>query len=199
MRLYDETCVALCEGQYLDIWTSRARRGHVGRALLRHDRAQDRGADRRLDRGRRAARDRRRRGHRRATAAFGWALGLAFQLNDDLLGIWGAERSTGKEPSDVAHRKKTLPVIYAFEHATARGPARGSPSSTRPGRPDARGTSPRSWRSSSGPAPASYTRDEARRYRDAGARRARRRGRVVAARLRANASSGSIVARPISA
>jgi len=24
---------------------------------------------------------------------------------------------TGKEPSDVAHRKKTLPVIYAWEHA----------------------------------------------------------------------------------
>jgi geranylgeranyl diphosphate synthase type I len=49
--------------------------------------------------------------------AFGWALGLAFQLNDDLLGIWGPEQATGKEPSDVAHRKKTLPVIYAWEHA----------------------------------------------------------------------------------
>ena len=48
---------------------------------------------------------------------FGWALGLAFQLNDDLLGIWGAEQSTGKEPSDLAHRKKTLPVIYAHETA----------------------------------------------------------------------------------
>jgi geranylgeranyl diphosphate synthase type I len=49
--------------------------------------------------------------------AFGWALGLAFQLNDDLLGIWGAEQATGKEASDIARRKKTLPVIYAFEHA----------------------------------------------------------------------------------
>jgi geranylgeranyl diphosphate synthase type I len=48
---------------------------------------------------------------------FGWALGLAFQLNDDLLGIWGPEQATGKEPSDVAHRKKTLPIIYAWEHA----------------------------------------------------------------------------------
>jgi geranylgeranyl diphosphate synthase type I len=52
--------------------------------------------------------------------AFGWALGIAFQLNDDLLGIWGTEQATGKEPSDVAHKKKTLPVIYAVEHA---GPA----------------------------------------------------------------------------
>jgi geranylgeranyl diphosphate synthase type I len=49
--------------------------------------------------------------------AFGWALGLAFQLNDDLLGIWGAEQATGKEPTDIARHKKTLPVIYAFEHA----------------------------------------------------------------------------------
>ncbi len=49
--------------------------------------------------------------------AFGWALGLAFQINDDLLGIWGAEQTTGKEPSDVAHKKKTLPVIYAAEQA----------------------------------------------------------------------------------
>jgi len=48
---------------------------------------------------------------------FGWALGLAFQLNDDLLGIWGPERTTGKVPSDVVHRKKTLPVLYAHEHA----------------------------------------------------------------------------------
>ena len=48
---------------------------------------------------------------------FGWALGIAFQLNDDLLGIWGAEQTTGKAPSDVAHKKKTLPVIYAVEHA----------------------------------------------------------------------------------
>ena len=48
---------------------------------------------------------------------FGWALGLAFQLNDDLLGIWGAEQATGKEPTDIARHKKTLPVIYAFEHA----------------------------------------------------------------------------------
>jgi geranylgeranyl diphosphate synthase, type I len=50
--------------------------------------------------------------------AFGWDLGIAFQLNDDLLGIWGPERTTGKEASDVPRKKKTLPVIYAFEHAS---------------------------------------------------------------------------------
>jgi geranylgeranyl diphosphate synthase type I len=49
---------------------------------------------------------------------FGWSLGIAFQLNDDLLGIWGDEQSTGKEPSDLAKHKKTLPVIYALEHGS---------------------------------------------------------------------------------
>jgi geranylgeranyl diphosphate synthase type I len=52
--------------------------------------------------------------------AFGWDLGMAFQLNDDLLGIWGDEHATGKEPTDIARHKKTLPVLYAFENA---GPA----------------------------------------------------------------------------
>ena len=64
MRLYDETCLALCEGQYIDIATSESDELMTVDALLRHDRAQDRGAHRRVDRGRRAARDRRRRGHR---------------------------------------------------------------------------------------------------------------------------------------
>ena len=32
-------------------------------------------------------------------------------INDDLLGIWGDEAATGKEPSDLARHKKTLPVL----------------------------------------------------------------------------------------
>ncbi len=64
MRLYDTTCVALCEGQYIDIWTSEHDDHDVGRALLRHDRPEDGGPDQRIDRGRRAAGDRRRGGHR---------------------------------------------------------------------------------------------------------------------------------------
>ena len=116
MRLYDRTCVALCEGQYLDIWMAEHDDSlsvelyfdMIGRktaalisasieagAVLATD---DEDV---IDRYR----------------SFGWDLGLAFQLNDDLLGIWGREDATGKEPTDVARRKKTLPVIYAFEHA----------------------------------------------------------------------------------
>ena len=118
MRLYDQTCVALCEGQYIDIATSAVGRPDDRRALLRHDRPQDRGPDL-------GARSRPARCSPRTTTTviaryrrFGWALGLAFQLNDDLLGIWGLEQQTGKVPTDVARHKKTLPVLYAFEHAT---------------------------------------------------------------------------------
>jgi geranylgeranyl diphosphate synthase type I len=116
MRLYDETCVALCEGQYIDIATSEADDlmsvelyfDMIGRKTAALIAASiEAGALLASDDDEVIARYR----------AFGWALGLAFQINDDLLGIWGTERSTGKEATDIARRKKTLPVIYAFEHA----------------------------------------------------------------------------------
>lgn len=53
---------------------------------------------------------------------FGLELGLAFQLVDDLLGIWGDPHSTGKPVfSDLARRKKTLPVVAALNSGTAAG------------------------------------------------------------------------------
>jgi geranylgeranyl diphosphate synthase type I len=116
MRLYDETCLALCEGQYLDIATSQSDElmsveayfDMIGRKTAALIAASiEAGALLATDDEAVIARYR----------AFGWALGIAFQINDDLLGIWGAEQSTGKEASDIARRKKTLPVIYAFEHA----------------------------------------------------------------------------------
>lgn len=50
--------------------------------------------------------------------AFGWNLGLAFQLQDDVLGIWGDPSVTGKSAaSDLEQRKKSLPVVYGLEHS----------------------------------------------------------------------------------
>jgi geranylgeranyl diphosphate synthase, type I len=123
MRLYDETCVALCEGQFLDIWMADHDDGlsvelyfdMIGRKTAALIAASiEAGAILATDDERVIERYR----------AFGWDLGIAFQLNDDLLGIWGPERATGKEPTDVPRRKKTLPVIYAFEHANAGDRAR---------------------------------------------------------------------------
>jgi geranylgeranyl diphosphate synthase type I len=48
----------------------------------------------------------------------GRKLGIAFQVRDDMLGAWGAESRTGKPvAADIRRRKKTLPVVYAFENA----------------------------------------------------------------------------------
>ena len=153
MRLYDETCLALCEGQFMDIWSAEHDErlsvdfyfDMIGRktaaliaasvkagALLATD---DQDV---ID----------------AYHGFGWSLGIAFQLNDDLLGIWGDEQSTGKEPSDLAKHKKTLPVIYALEHGSDadRSRLREHPRQRRRAR---RPTSRRRAPSSSAPARAS--------------------------------------------
>ena len=164
MRLYDETCLALCEGQYIDIATSESDElmsvdGYfdmIGRKTAALIAASiEAGALLATDDEDVIARYR----------AFGWALGLAFQLNDDLLGIWGAEQTTGKAPSDVAHQQED-----AAGHLRA---------SSTPGRRT--GAPARAVRDCAGRRPAElaeiveilervgardYTRDQARRYRD---------------------------------
>jgi geranylgeranyl diphosphate synthase type I len=50
-----------------------------------------------------------------ALALFGDQVGLAFQLVDDVLGIWGDPAVTGKPVhSDLRSRKKSLPVAHAL-------------------------------------------------------------------------------------
>ncbi len=46
---------------------------------------------------------------------FGYHLGLAFQVQDDILGIWGDEAVTGKSAaSDLVEGKNSLPVLFAL-------------------------------------------------------------------------------------
>jgi geranylgeranyl diphosphate synthase type I len=53
---------------------------------------------------------------------YGEHLGVAFQLVDDLLGIWGRPEVTGKPVlSDLASRKKSTPVVYALSSGTDAG------------------------------------------------------------------------------
>jgi geranylgeranyl diphosphate synthase type I len=53
---------------------------------------------------------------------FGEHLGLAFQLVDDLLGIWGDPAVTGKPVhADLRTRKKSLPVVAALTSGTPAG------------------------------------------------------------------------------
>ena len=68
-----------------------------------------------------------------AYRSFGHAVGLAFQVQDDLLGIWGDEALTGKSvASDLLEGKKSLPVLYGLSNSSkfaerwARGPIQSS-------------------------------------------------------------------------
>ena len=58
----------------------------------------------------------------RRLRGFGEHLGLAFQVVDDLLGIWGDPVVTGKPIySDLNNRKKSLPVVAALTSDTPAG------------------------------------------------------------------------------
>jgi geranylgeranyl diphosphate synthase type I len=164
MRLYDTTCVALCEGQYIDIATSESDDlmsvelyfNMIGRKTAALIAAS-------IEAGALLATDD--EGVIASYRAFGWDLGIAFQLNDDLLGIWGDERHTGKAPTDIARKKKTLPVIYTFEHAAPADRARLAALYALPS------PSPQDVREIvtllEAAGARDYTRDAARRHRDA--------------------------------
>lgn len=113
LRLLAQTCIALVQGQVLDLafeqredvtldeyWTMihgktaalLAAAAELG-ALLANTSAQRRTAFRR----------------------FGEYLGLAFQVWDDYLGVWGDPAQTGKSAADdLIARKKTFPVLYGL-------------------------------------------------------------------------------------
>jgi len=68
-----------------------------------------------------------------AYKSFGQYLGLAFQVQDDILGIWGDETKTGKSvESDIVEGKKSLPVLFGlaangnFAKRWRRGPIHSS-------------------------------------------------------------------------
>ena len=117
MKVYDETCLALCEGQYLDISfegrtdvTVDAYLEMIGKktaALL--------GASVRA--GAILATDDDAIGE--AYEQFGYSLGMAFQMADDVKGTFWTSTESGKvEAGDVRKRKKTLPLVWALQHAS---------------------------------------------------------------------------------
>jgi geranylgeranyl diphosphate synthase type I len=64
-----------------------------------------------------------------AYRSFGHYLGLAFQVQDDILGIWGNEAATGKSvATDLVEGKKSIPVLVGlgkkgrFAERWAQGP-----------------------------------------------------------------------------
>lgn len=113
-RRFDETCVELTQGQYADMsFESRENVGTDeylamigGKTAVLVALSAELGA---LV----AGADDEKIAH---YAAFGRDLGLAFQIEDDILGIWGDESMTGKSAaSDIITRKKSLPVLFGLD------------------------------------------------------------------------------------
>jgi len=119
IRRFDETILTVCEGQFLDLSYEGDLRISEADYLAMIGRktatlvaaASGLGA---IVGGANAA----------TTAAmfdFGQNLGLAFQVQDDVLGIWGDSAVTGKPPAADLHRRKvSLPIIHALHGAEQR-------------------------------------------------------------------------------
>jgi geranylgeranyl diphosphate synthase type I len=55
----------------------------------------------------------------RRLQSFGSAIGLAFQIRDDILGVWATSAELGKtQAGDIYRRKKSLPILHALEQAS---------------------------------------------------------------------------------
>jgi geranylgeranyl diphosphate synthase type I len=112
-KILQQTCLHLTQGQYLDLtYESRTdltieNYWHMveGKTAALISTCTELGAIA-------ASRNEETRLHYRQ---FGRNLGLAFQVQDDRLGIWGDSAMTGKSnESDLVTRKKTLPVLYGL-------------------------------------------------------------------------------------
>ena len=56
-----------------------------------------------------------------AFRGFGMQLGVAFQIRDDILGIWGEPEKTGKPVgADLSRKRCSYPVIWGLAHASGR-------------------------------------------------------------------------------
>ncbi len=117
MRVYDETCLALCEGQYLDISFEREADVTVEAYLEMIGKKTAALVGASVQAGAILATDEPEviEAYRR----FGYDLGMAFQMADDVKGSFWSTADSGKaEAGDIRKRKKTLPVVWALEHAT---------------------------------------------------------------------------------
>lgn len=119
LRRFDQTILRICEGQFLDLSFEGdlaiseddylAMIGRKTAALV--SAATELGA---IVGGADAA-------TARALGDFGQHMGLAFQVQDDVLGIWGDPELTGKPfAADLYRRKLSLPVIHALAQSDDR-------------------------------------------------------------------------------
>jgi geranylgeranyl diphosphate synthase type I len=115
MRVYDETCLALCEGQYLDISFERQDEVSVEAYLEMIGKKTAALVGASVQAGAILATDD--LDVIEAYRRFGYDLGMAFQMADDVKGSFWTSADSGKpEAGDIRRRKKTLPLVWALEH-----------------------------------------------------------------------------------
>jgi geranylgeranyl diphosphate synthase type I len=115
-RLLDETCLRLIEGQYLDISYESRLDVTTGDYLKMAEGKTAALISCSLEMGALLATEDQRLIH--AFRGGGKNLGLAFQIKDDLLGIWGDGARLGKPVgADILRKKKTYPIVYTWEKA----------------------------------------------------------------------------------
>jgi geranylgeranyl diphosphate synthase type I len=115
-RVLNEACVILCEGQHLDLTFESRHRVSLAEyeAMIAGKTAALLGASAETGAIAGGSDDI----TARALGECGRMLGMAFQLQDDVLGVWGDEAQTGKPVADdIRSRKKSFPIVWAFEHA----------------------------------------------------------------------------------
>ncbi len=123
MRVYDETCLALCEGQYLDIAFERQPDVSVDAYLEMIGKKTAALVGASVEAGAILATDD--AGVVEAYRRFGYDLGMAFQMADDVKGaFWTMDQSGKAQGGDIRKRKKTLPLVWALEHASPEDSAR---------------------------------------------------------------------------
>ncbi|MBF6599991.1 MAG: polyprenyl synthetase family protein [Dehalococcoidia bacterium] len=113
-RALDDACVALCDGQYADIGFERAPVVSPSEyeSMIAGKTAALLGASAAIGAIAAGAETR----AAEAFAACGRMLGMAFQVQDDVLGIWGDAAATGKPVADdIRSRKKSFPVVFALD------------------------------------------------------------------------------------
>jgi geranylgeranyl diphosphate synthase type I len=114
LRRFDQTILTICEGQFLDLSYEGDLRISEADYLAMIGRKTAALVAAATELGARV-------GGADATMAqdffeFGYNLGLAFQIQDDVLGIWGDPALTGKPAAaDLYRRKVSLPIIYALQ------------------------------------------------------------------------------------
>lgn len=114
--LLDQTCLVISEGQYLDISFESRQDISVSMYMdmIGRKTAALMGCAARMG----AMLGTRNQQTTDRLYAFGYAMGIAFQVRDDMLGVWANTEQTGKSPAgDIYRRKKSLPVLHAMEHA----------------------------------------------------------------------------------